>query len=77
MMSVTSYTLIQIKGMGLEALFSGRRYKILTRERNGRVFLDINTKCFGAVVDLLVFLINHENPLLEYIVSLRNISCSP
>ena len=53
MMSVTSYTLIQIKGTRLEALFSGRWVKLLSRDINGRVFMDINPKCFGSVVDYL------------------------
>ena len=52
-MSITSYTLTQIKGTRLEALFRWRWYKRLPSECNGRVFMDINIKCFGSVVDYL------------------------
>ena len=53
MISVTSYTLTLIKGAKLEAVFSGLWERCITRESNDRVFLDINHKCFGAVVDYL------------------------
>ena len=52
-MSVTRDTLTQIKGTRLEALFSGRWEKRLPRDGGGRVFLDINPRCFGVVVDYL------------------------
>ena len=45
-MSVTRGTLTQIKGSRLEAIFSGRWDKHLLRDGNGRVFMDINPKCF-------------------------------
>ena len=51
--SVTQDTLDQIKGMRLEALFSGRWDKRLQRDDEGRVFLDVNPKCFRVVVDYL------------------------
>ena len=43
--SVTRDTLTQIKGTRLEALFSGRWNKLLPRDSDRRVFLDINPKC--------------------------------
>ena len=52
-MFVTRNTLTQIKGTRLEALFSGRWDKRLQRDEDGRVFLDVNPNCFGAVVDFL------------------------
>ena len=51
--SVTRETMTQIKGTRLEALFSGRWDKCLLRDGDGRVFLDINPKCFLSVVDYL------------------------
>ena len=53
MMSVTTDTLTQIKVTSLEALFSRQRGKRLAMGGNSRVFLDVNPKCFGAVVDYL------------------------
>ena len=53
MMFVNSYTLTQIKRMMLEALFSAWWDKRPPKGRNVRVFLDINPKCFRAVVDYL------------------------
>ena len=53
MMPVTQDTLTQIKGSRMEAIFSGRWDKSLPRDDDGRVLLDINTKCFLAVVDYL------------------------
>ena len=52
-MFVTRDTLTQIKGSGLEDLFRGRWDKSLLRDDDGRVFLDINPRCFGVVVDYL------------------------
>jgi len=46
-------TLIQLDGTRLEALFSGRWDKKLQRDSHGRIFLDVNPKCFQAVVDYL------------------------
>ena len=46
-------TLTQLKGTRLEALFSGRWDKKLQRDGNGRIFLDVNPKCFQAIVDYL------------------------
>ncbi|KAL7531595.1 hypothetical protein ACHAWF_003845 [Thalassiosira exigua] len=46
-------TLTQLKGTRLEALFSGRWDKALQRDGIGRIFLDINPKCFRAIVDYL------------------------
>ena len=62
-MSVTRYTLTLIKGTRLEALFSGRWDKILPREKDGRVFLDVNPNCFGSMVD---YLIKHKITLPDY-----------
>ena len=50
-MSVTKDILTQIKGKSLEALFSGRWDRHLPRDKNGKVLLDINAKCFGVVAD--------------------------
>ena len=36
------------------ALFSGRWDKKLQRDGNGRIFLDVNPKCFRAIVDYLI-----------------------
>ncbi|KAL3797591.1 hypothetical protein ACHAW5_003310 [Stephanodiscus triporus] len=47
------FTLTQIKGTRLEGLFSGRWDKMLQRDSNGRIFLDVNTTCFQAIVDYL------------------------
>jgi len=44
-------TLTQIQGTRLEALFSGRWDKKLSR--HGRIFLDIDPTCFQAIVDYL------------------------
>ena len=52
-MFVTRNTLTLIKGTRLEALFSGQWDKRLSRDEGGRVFLDVNPNCFGAVVDFL------------------------
>jgi len=46
-------TLTQLKGTRLEALFCGRWDKELQRDGNGRIFLDINSVCFQAIVDYL------------------------
>ncbi|KAL7552051.1 hypothetical protein ACHAWF_015682 [Thalassiosira exigua] len=46
-------TLTQLKGTRLEALFSGRWDKALQRDGNGRIFLDVNSACFQAIVDYL------------------------
>ena len=46
-------TLTQQKGTRMEALFSGRWEQKLQRDSNGRIFLDVNPKCFQAIVDYL------------------------
>ena len=46
-------TLIQIQGTRLEALFSGRWDKNLSRDGHGRICLDVNPTCFRAIVDYL------------------------
>jgi hypothetical protein len=46
-------TLIQIQGTRLEALFSGRWDKKLSRDGHGRIFLDVDPTCFQAIVDYL------------------------
>ena len=50
---VTRDTLTYIKGTRLEVIFSGWWDKHLSRDGDGRVFLDINPKYFEAVVDYL------------------------
>ncbi|KAL7544142.1 hypothetical protein ACHAWF_007527 [Thalassiosira exigua] len=46
-------TLTQQVGTRMEALFSGRWDEKLQRDANGRIFLDVNPKCFRAIVDYL------------------------
>ena len=43
-------TLTQSKGTRMEALFSGRWDKKLLRDRDGRIFLDVNSECFQAII---------------------------
>ena len=43
-------TLTQWKGTRLESLFSGRWDKKLLRDRDDRIFLDVNSDCFQAIV---------------------------
>ena len=52
-LAVSRSTLTQFKGTMLEALFSGRWDKLLTRDSAGRIFLDANPVCFQAIVDYL------------------------
>jgi len=51
--AATRKTLTRLVGTRLEALFSGRWEKKLLRDRNGRVFLDVNASCFRSIVDYL------------------------
>ena len=46
-------TLTQLEGTRLAGLFSGRWDKKLQRDSQGRIFLDVNPKCFQAIVDYL------------------------
>ncbi|KAL3808267.1 hypothetical protein ACHAXA_001409 [Cyclostephanos tholiformis] len=46
-------TLTQIQGTKFEAIFSGRWDKKLLRDSHGRIFLDVNPKCFRAIIDHL------------------------
>ena len=57
-------TLIQLKDTMLEALFSGRWEKRLQRDKNGRIFLDVNSTCFQAIVDYLneMTISSEDNP---------------
>ena len=50
-------TLTQLDGTRLEALFSGRWDKKILRDSHGRIFLDVNPKCFQAIVDYLTELL--------------------
>jgi hypothetical protein len=43
-------TLTQSKGTRMEALFSGRWDKKLLRDRDDRIFLDVNSDCFQAII---------------------------
>eukprot|EP00571_Detonula_confervacea_P005870 CAMPEP_0172329914 /NCGR_PEP_ID=MMETSP1058-20130122/61129_1 /TAXON_ID=83371 /ORGANISM="Detonula confervacea, Strain CCMP 353" /LENGTH=594 /DNA_ID=CAMNT_0013047107 /DNA_START=223 /DNA_END=2007 /DNA_ORIENTATION=+ len=45
--------LTQLKGSRLEALFSGRWDKKLQRDSHGRIFLDVDSVSFQAIVDYL------------------------
>eukprot|EP00581_Thalassiosira_minuscula_P019375 CAMPEP_0183715018 /NCGR_PEP_ID=MMETSP0737-20130205/9394_1 /TAXON_ID=385413 /ORGANISM="Thalassiosira miniscula, Strain CCMP1093" /LENGTH=869 /DNA_ID=CAMNT_0025944071 /DNA_START=140 /DNA_END=2749 /DNA_ORIENTATION=+ len=49
-------TLCQIEGSHLATLFSGRYENQLQRDDAGRIFLDVNPKCFRAIVDYLNYL---------------------
>jgi len=57
-------TLTQLKGTRLKALFSGRWDKKLQRDSNGRIFLDVNSVCFQAIVDYLneMTISSEDNP---------------
>lgn len=57
-------TLTQIKGTRLEALASGRWDKMLQRDSQGRIFLDVNPTCFQAIVDYLndMIISSRESP---------------
>lgn len=44
--------LTQFQGTMLEAMFSGRWDKVLTRDSAGRIFLDVNPVCFQAIIGL-------------------------
>ena len=58
------FTLTQLEGTRLSALFSGRWDKKLQRDSHGRIFLDVNPICFQAVVDYLnELLISSEDNL--------------
>ncbi|KAL7547270.1 hypothetical protein ACHAWF_010591 [Thalassiosira exigua] len=46
-------TLTQQMGTRFEALFGGRWDKKLARDGGGRIFLDVNPKCFRSIVDYL------------------------
>ena len=46
-------TLKQLPDSRLAVLFSGRWDKKLARDDKGRIFLDVNSKCFQAIVDYL------------------------
>ena len=51
--TVKRATLMQLQDSRLEAMFSGRWDKKLTRDSNGRIFLDVNGDCFQAIVDFM------------------------
>lgn len=57
-------TLTQLKETRLEAIFSGRWDEKLPRDRDGRIFFDINPTCFQAIVDYLneLKISTEENP---------------
>jgi len=58
------FTLTQLEGTRLSALFSGRWDKKLQRDSQGRIFLDVNPICFQAIVDYLnELLISSEDNL--------------
>ena len=46
-------TLCQLQGSRFQALFNGRWQKKLQKDRQGRIFLDINPKCFRAILESL------------------------
>ncbi|KAL3787030.1 hypothetical protein HJC23_010647 [Cyclotella cryptica] len=65
-------TLTQVKGSRLEKLFSGRWDKALLKDRDGRVFLDVNPVGFEAVLDYLnevAISSDEETPPLPYVDS--------
>eukprot|EP00984_Skeletonema_dohrnii_P007466 scaffold2705_cov140-Skeletonema_dohrnii-CCMP3373.AAC.4 len=51
--AVKRATLTQLRGSRLEAMFSGRWDKKLVRDSRGRLFLDVNSDCFQAIVDYM------------------------
>eukprot|EP00984_Skeletonema_dohrnii_P005109 scaffold1797_cov99-Skeletonema_dohrnii-CCMP3373.AAC.3 len=51
--AVKRATLTQLRGSRLEAMFSGRWDKKLVRDSSGRLFLDVNSDCFQAIVDYM------------------------
>jgi hypothetical protein len=51
--AVKRATMTQLRGTRLEALFSGRWDKKLVRDSSGRIFLDVNSDCFQAIVDYM------------------------
>eukprot|EP00986_Skeletonema_menzelii_P002384 scaffold647_cov150-Skeletonema_menzelii.AAC.31 len=51
--AVKRATLTQLQGSRLEAMFSGRWDKKLVRDNVGRIFLDVNSDCFQAIVDYM------------------------
>lgn len=50
---VSRGTMTQIEDTVLEAIFSGRWDKRLQRDGSGRIFLDVNPKCFRCIIDYL------------------------
>mmetsp|Transcript_43239 Transcript_43239/g.90853 ORF Transcript_43239/g.90853 Transcript_43239/m.90853 type:complete len:233 (-) Transcript_43239:515-1213(-) len=46
-------TLTQLTGTRMEGLFSGRWDETVLKDRQGRIFLDVNPLCFQAIVDYL------------------------
>ena len=51
--AVKRATMTQIPGSRLEAMFCGRWDKMLARDSSGRIFLDVNSDCFLAIVDYM------------------------
>ena len=56
MMSFRRSTLTSVEGSMLEAVFSGRWEKRLTRDRQGRIFIDEDPVVFGEVIRYLQML---------------------
>ena len=57
-------TLTQLDGTKLAAICSGRWDKKLQRDNGGRIFLDVNSVCFQAIVDYLneLTISSEDNP---------------
>ena len=57
-------TLTQLEGTRLETICNGRWDKKLQRDNDGRIFLDVNPKCFQAIVDYLneLAISSEDNP---------------
>ena len=51
--AVKRATMMQLQGSRFEAMFSGRWDKKLARDGSGRIFLDVNSDCFQAIVDYM------------------------
>lgn len=51
--AVKRATLTQLPGSRFEAMFSGRWEKKLALDSSGRLFLDVNSDCFQAIVDYM------------------------
>ena len=59
-------TLTKIKGSRLEALFSGRWEDKLLRDEKGRVFLDLDVRCFKKIMEYLHLMKTNEKEVSNW-----------